>query len=613
MRATTEKNRNFTARLLYYGDMMKGISMKLTPQSPIFFIYSFLFVLCVVPCMGYAQIPYEKYQLNWSDEFDVDGLPNSANWGYEEGCSVRNKELQNYMKARIENSHIENGILTIEARKETKGSCNYTSANLVSNGKRSFKYGLFEMRAKIDIRSGSWPAWWWLPSSGGWPKGGEIDMMEFYQGKLLLNVMDGNQKWTSKTQAVSAIGGSAWADTFHVWTWEWDSTKIDLWLDGKLMNHYPLVNADGTGPGGGNPFRQPGYMLVNQAIGGNNGGDPSGTTFPVKYQVDYIRYYQAGKDTTAPKVVSVVAAPGTITVVFSKSVEKTSAEKAANYTVGAAGITISSAKLQSDERTVALAASGLGIGDHGTLTIKNISDRSTPANVLASVTKDFTVVRTGAKLTGTVIGNGDPYNGDNTVVYGKAIDGNTSTFSDCSGSPVWVGYDFGQGVSYVITGFRYYPRDGYSDRMNGKSFEISTDGTTWEKVYTIAAAPTEGSFTTVTIADTKPVRYVRYNGTGGYLNVCEVEFLGYSPGSAAAFQSPGSLVGIAAGMPLGKPFSVTCHSLDGKLLGAWTVENQSDAVSFDRLPAKGASSQVVVVTVKDVDGRQIRSGRLLVR
>jgi beta-glucanase (GH16 family) len=593
--------------------MVKGLFMNSILRTTIFFIYSNLFLLYMAPCTILAQIPYEKYQLNWSDEFDVDGLPNSANWGYEEGCSVRNKELQNYMKARIENSHIENGVLTIEARKETKGSCNYTSANLVSNGKRSFKYGLFEMRAKIDIRSGSWPAWWWLPNSGGWPKGGEIDMMEFYQGKGLLNVMDGNQKWTSKTQAVSSLGGSAWADTFHIWTWEWDSTKIDLWLDGKLMNHYLLSNADGTGPNGENPFRRPGYMLVNQAIGGNNGGDPSGTTFPIKYQVDYIRCFQAGKDTTAPKIVSIAAAPGTITVVFSKSVEKTSAEKTANYTVGATGVTISAAKLQSDERTVTLTAAGLAIGDHGTLTVKNISDRSTPANILASATKDFTVARSSTKLTGTVIGNGDPYNGDNTVVYGKAVDGNTSTFSDCSGSPVWVGYDFGAGASNIITGFRFYPRDGYSDRMNGKSFEISTDGTTWEKSYTISTTPGEGSFTTVTITDTKPVRYVRYNGTGGYLNVCEVEFYGYSPGNAAALQMPGALSDVAAGMRPGKPLSVTCHSPDGKLLGAWTADERSPLLPIDRLRAKGTSSRMVVVTVINAHGRQVSFCRLFAR
>jgi hypothetical protein len=116
-------------------------------------------------------------------------------------------------------------------------------------------------------------------------------MMEFYQSKCLLNVMDGNQRWTSVTRTVTALGGSAWAGQFHVWTWVWDSTKIDLSLDGVLLNHYLLSQADGTGPSGANPFRRPGYMLVNQAIGGTNGGDPSGTAFPVELRVDWIRVH----------------------------------------------------------------------------------------------------------------------------------------------------------------------------------------------------------------------------------------------------------------------------------------------------------------------------------
>ncbi len=239
-----------------------------------------------------AQPPYGKYESAWSDEFEIDGLPNSKDWGYERGCSVRNNELQYYAEAREKNSRVENGFLIIEAHREPMNGCNYTSANIRTMGKRSFKYGLFEIRAKIDIRKGSWPAWWWLPNSGGWPKGGEIDMMEYYQGKCLFNVMDGNQRWTSKTKAVDAN----WAEQFHIWTMEWDSLKINIWLDGVLMNSYNVSNADGTGPNGENPFRRPGYMLINQAIGGNNGGDPSGTTFPVRLIVDYVRHYMGKKD-----------------------------------------------------------------------------------------------------------------------------------------------------------------------------------------------------------------------------------------------------------------------------------------------------------------------------
>ena len=235
------------------------------------------------------------WEFSWSDEFSGPAIDTSV-WGYESGYSIRNQELENYTN-RPENSRIDNGNLLIQALRDNWNGHEYSSASRRTMKKKSWLYGKFEMRAQIDIRLGSWPAWWWLPNIGGWPKGGEIDMMEFYQGKCLFNVMDGNGKWQSPTRTVSSLDGSLWADNFHVWTWEWDSTRIDLSLDGVLINHYPLANADGTGPGGGNPFRQPGYMLVNQAIGGINGGDPSATAFPINYRIDWIRVHTWSNET----------------------------------------------------------------------------------------------------------------------------------------------------------------------------------------------------------------------------------------------------------------------------------------------------------------------------
>ncbi|NLD98693.1 MAG: family 16 glycosylhydrolase [Fibrobacter sp.] len=560
---------------------------------------------------SFSQISYENYELVWYDEFDIDGLPDEKKWSYETGCSVRNSEFQYYAQAREKNSRIENGNLIIEAHKEPMNGCNYTSANLLSK-KRDFKYGLYEIRAKIDIRQGSWPAWWWLPNSGGWPRGGEIDMMEYYKENLLFNVMDGNQKWTSVTRAVSSLGGNSWAEQFHVWTWEWDSLKINLYLDGTLMNHYPLANANGTGPNGENPFRRPGYMLINQAIGGNNGGDPSGTTFPVKYIVDYVRVYQAGKDTTPPRVVSVRGSTaGTITVVFSESIEKTDAEKLSTYTIGTSEINLLSVKHQEDERTVVITTSGLSLNDSHQLTIKGIKDRAKSPNTLDSITLEFSVTPESKKLSGRVIGNGTAYNGNAAVTYDKAIDGNISSFSDCTGDQVWVGYDFGANTTNIITGFRFYPRSGYTDRMTGKSFEISTDGITWEKVYTIQTDPVEGSYTTVSIESTKPVRFVRYNGTGGYLNVCEIEFWGYSavPTSAVFFNgrrfSPAENRSL-----LYPPFTVTIYSLGGRKIFTWKSSSGAMPVQLSKVLDHAANihtslGQIYIVSIGDLHKTKI--------
>jgi len=238
------------------------------------------------------------WHLVWSDEFDTDGAPDPANWRFESGF-VRNMEAQWYQPA---NASVQNGMLVIEARREqvmnpryNAGStdwkqnrqfADYTSTSMTTSGKRAFMYGRFEMRARIPTPAGSWPAFWVLGSGTSWPQSGEIDIMEYYNSKVLANVCvpaaasGGDCVWTSKTQSLSSLG-AGWSDQFHVWAMEWDAQNIDLFLDDKLVNHFVVTGAVGAGIT--NPFTtKTMYILVNLAIGGANGGDPSKTTFPIR-------------------------------------------------------------------------------------------------------------------------------------------------------------------------------------------------------------------------------------------------------------------------------------------------------------------------------------------
>jgi beta-glucanase (GH16 family) len=249
----------------------------------------------------------DDWKLVWADEFNTNGPPNPANWTYERGF-VRNHELQWYQP---ENAVCTNGVLVIEARRERKPNpgystnrpswrssrpwIEYTSASLTSRHLHEFTYGKFEMRARIDTRLGSWPAFWTLGATRGlgWPACGEVDIMEFYTGKVLANIgygLGGKMKWSSIRKPVAELGGEAWSQQFHIWTMEWDPQKIDLLLDGQLMNHLELTAANRADQG--NPFHGPVYIILNQAIGGKSGGDPSQTEFPVRYEIDWVRVYQ---------------------------------------------------------------------------------------------------------------------------------------------------------------------------------------------------------------------------------------------------------------------------------------------------------------------------------
>ncbi|MVM38351.1 family 16 glycosylhydrolase [Spirosoma sp. HMF3257] len=251
----------------------------------------------------------DGWKLVWADEFETTGPPNPKNWKFETGF-VRNNELQWYQP---DNARCENGLLIIEARREHKANptyqasssnwrtrrptIEYTASSLHTNGLHSWKYGRFEMRGRIDTSPGLWPAFWTLGVKGEWPANGEIDIMEYYRNMLLANVAWATEKrytaeWRSTKKPMNSFRDPDWSKKFHVWRMDWDETAIRLYVDDELLNTVSLsetINKDGTGS---NPFRQPHYLLVNLSIGGDNGGDPSATQFPNRYEIDYVRVYQ---------------------------------------------------------------------------------------------------------------------------------------------------------------------------------------------------------------------------------------------------------------------------------------------------------------------------------
>jgi beta-glucanase (GH16 family) len=256
----------------------------------------------------------QDYVLVWHDEFDQEGTPDPDHWGHETGF-VRNEELQWYQE---ENAFCDDGKLIIEARRERRANptfesgseywqarrrmIGFTSASLTTKGLHEWQYGRFEVRARILDYSGLWPAIWLMGSDGQWPARGEIDLMEYFRGNVLANVVWAGRRKDSvqrdiSTVRVSSLGGETWDDEFHTWRMDWDEDGISLFLDNRRLNYTSLSktrNPPGTIPA--NPFMQPHYLLISLAIGGTQGGDPAGTDFPSRIEVDYVRVYQQKAD-----------------------------------------------------------------------------------------------------------------------------------------------------------------------------------------------------------------------------------------------------------------------------------------------------------------------------
>ena len=267
----------------------------------------------------WAQTTETAYTLVWADEFNTDGPPDPKNWSFEQGF-VRNNELQWYQP---DNAVCAGGLLIIEGRRERRPNPNYqagstdwklnrpeiqyTASSLHTRGKQSWRYGRFEMRARIPAAAGLWPAFWTLGTSGEWPSCGEIDIMEYYREMILANVAWGsatrfNAVWDSATKRLADFDPD-WRNRFHVWRMDWSETSIRLSVDGLVLNTTDLSRTRNANLNWGpaNPLQQPHYILLNLAIGGTNGGDPAATPFPARYEIDYVRVYRAEQVAVSPE------------------------------------------------------------------------------------------------------------------------------------------------------------------------------------------------------------------------------------------------------------------------------------------------------------------------
>lgn len=238
---------------------------------------------------GYeTPLTYPGYTLMYSDEFDGTSL-NTGDWNYETGASGwGNNELQNY-QAGSNNVTVSNGKLIIEARAENGG---YTSARITTQGKKSFKYGRIDIRAKLPFGQGIWPALWMLGdniNTVSWPACGEIDIMEMVGNAPATT--HGTLHWDDNGHQYAggntSLSSGILADKFHVYTIIWNTQSIKWYLDDALFHTMDISSAAMS------EFDNNFFFIMNIAVGGNWPGYPDATTtFPQRMIVDYVRVFQ---------------------------------------------------------------------------------------------------------------------------------------------------------------------------------------------------------------------------------------------------------------------------------------------------------------------------------
>ncbi|QFZ22148.1 discoidin domain-containing protein [Saccharothrix syringae] len=257
-----------------------------------------------------APDPGNPLRLVWSDEFNAPAgtRPDPAKWRPEVGTG-QNAELQYYTDNR--NAFTDgNGNMVLEARREVtpgsacpvdpvsgSGTCQYTSARIITEGKASWTYGRFEASIKVSGTKGLWPAFWMLGTDifkgTPWPASGEIDIMEHLgrEPNTAYQTIHGPAYFGGGGIGQVRDIGQDYANAFHLFRADWNSRGITFSIDGVTVLTIDKATVEATrGPW---VFDKPFFILLNNAVGGDWPGPPdAGTTFPQRMLVDYVRVYQ---------------------------------------------------------------------------------------------------------------------------------------------------------------------------------------------------------------------------------------------------------------------------------------------------------------------------------
>jgi beta-glucanase (GH16 family) len=252
-----------------------------------------LAMACGFTLLAEAQCPTPV----WADEFNGTSLDQSK-WNYQIGdgcaegiCGWGNNELQSYQQANVT---VSNGSLKITAKQERIRAANYTSGRINTKGKGDWTYGRLEARIKLPAGGGLWPAFWMLPTDqvyGGWPKSGEIDIMEFvghHPNEVLGTIHYGDNYPNNQYQGDKyVLHEGTFPNTYHIFAIEWAPGEIRWLLDGVL---YATKRTADIAPYNW-PFDQNFHFLLNVAVGGNLGGAVDNNIFPATMEVDWVRVY----------------------------------------------------------------------------------------------------------------------------------------------------------------------------------------------------------------------------------------------------------------------------------------------------------------------------------
>jgi beta-glucanase (GH16 family) len=270
-----------------------------------------------------------NWNMIFNDEFDATSLDLTkwimCNPSFASSCNPWNNEKEKFNVAATNNANVmeNNGALHLITTKDANGQIwsgmissgpNKFNYNLPGYTGFQFTYGYVEGKVKTPKGAGFWPSMWMLPDQdkyGGWPGSGEYDIFEIAGNNpqnVYMTEHDGQNAGPGDSAMTTIADSSA---DYHVYGFEWAPDHLAWYIDGIQARPMICTTAYAqANPGKCNTYRNaaaiknyPFYVIANFSVGGDwpplAGGPNASTIFPASMDIDYIRIWQKGPETTA--------------------------------------------------------------------------------------------------------------------------------------------------------------------------------------------------------------------------------------------------------------------------------------------------------------------------
>jgi beta-glucanase (GH16 family) len=289
---------------------------------------NFLLVLLHIVCIAsnFSTPSIAGWELQWVERFDGNEVDWNnwtaqiqANFNAEEQCYTDDDSSDN------KNYDVSDGTLKIIARRQTincpglSGSPReWTSGRINSKDKREFLYGRIESRIRfLNLEAGTWPAFWMLenriyedPIANDndfitWPNpgAGEIDVWEWFAnnpGSYITNFF--NTNGCGNEVRYTYPDGSSQVQQWHDYAIEWDTNSIKFFIDDVMVTSHDVSACS--------QYKEPMFVLLNVAMGGNLGGNIHPLLNMATMEVDYVAHCHPTNANAATRCNENTPAPG---------------------------------------------------------------------------------------------------------------------------------------------------------------------------------------------------------------------------------------------------------------------------------------------------------------